>query len=155
MESSRAVKESETEARAQAFVAENEPLLARASAPTLGRIILHGGEIATALSEEVVAEMEERSTVLNGLAGSINDPDTPPAQIQEYEEVRARLEAQQSTKQETFESLSSLMERAIDLKHEREEILVAPDSPDPNIPMFTKPRHEAKRGFWSRLFGGR
>jgi hypothetical protein len=142
------------EAEAQVFVAENEPLLERAAPATLHRIILHGSEIATRLSAEVVEEMESRATTLNTLAQAINNPDTPPVFIQKLEERRMALEAGESTKQDTFERLSDLIDRAITLREEREELPEMIDVPEPDIPGFKKPTVKAKPGFWRRLFGG-
>jgi hypothetical protein len=69
------------EAEARVFVAENEPLLERATLATLHRIILHGSDIAKQLSDEEVEEMNAKAGTLNTLAAAINDADTPPARI--------------------------------------------------------------------------
>jgi hypothetical protein len=152
------VAQDKTEAEAQAFIAENESLLERASvAPaTLHRIVLHGGEIATRLSDEVVAEMKEKARVLNTTAAAINDDKTPPARIQELEEERMRAQAAslESTKQETFEQLSDLIQRAITLRREREVISEAPEPEHKDI-WVRVPAEQPERGFWQRLFGGR
>jgi hypothetical protein len=134
------LKGAETEAEARVFVAENEPLLERATPATLHRIIQHGSDIATQLSDEVVEEMNAKTSTLNTLAAAINDADTPPARIQELEQERMRVQAEQSTRQETLEGLSDLLERAITLREEREIVgapfpaddldLVAGEEPD-------------------------
>lgn len=134
------LKGAETEAEGRVFVAENEPLLERATPATLHRIIQHGSDIATQLSDEVVEEMNAKTSTLNTLAAAINDADTPPARIQELEQERMRVQAEQSTRQETLEGLSDLLERAITLREEREIVgapfpaddldLVAGEEPD-------------------------
>lgn len=141
---------STTEAEAKAFIAENQPLLERATPATLHRIVLHGGEIATRLSDEVVVEMNEIAQATNAITDAITDDNTSPARIQELEEERIRAAAQESTKQETFEQLSDVIRRAITLRQERE---VAGER---EVTLFTtKPAKPLKRGFWQRLFGGR
>jgi hypothetical protein len=143
------VAQEKTEAEAQAFIAENEPLLERAAPVTLHRIILHGEEIATRLSDEVVAEMNEKARVINATADAIRNDATSPARIQELEEERMRVQAQKSTKQDTFEQLSKVIEHAMMLRREREAIS------EFDGPVFvTKPPEQPRRGFWGNLFGG-
>jgi hypothetical protein len=141
---------SKTEAEAQVFIAENEPLLERAAPATLHRIILHGTEIAEKLSDEVVAEMNETARVLNETAAVIRDDATSPTRIQELEEERMRVQAAllESTKKETFEALSKVIERAMMLRREREA------SAEFEGPVFTtKLPEQPKRGFLGNLFG--
>ena len=133
------------EAEARVFVAENEPLLERATPATLHRIILHGSDIAKQLSDEVVEEMNAKAGKLNTLAAAINDADTPPARIQELEEERMRVEAEQNTRQETLEGLSDLLERAITLREEREMVGAPFPADDPDFVADEAP--DASRGF--------
>jgi hypothetical protein len=147
------VDQGKTEAEAQVFIAENEPLLERATPATLHRIILHGEEIAGRLSGEVVAEMNEEMRVLNEAADAINDDATPPARIQELEEERMRVQAQESTKRETFGQLDHVIQRATTLRREREapaELAKVTVKPTKTV-VKQEPRHP----FWQRLFGGR
>jgi hypothetical protein len=139
------LKGAETEAQARVFVAENEPLLERATPATLHRIILHGSDIATQLSDEVVEEMNAKTSTLNTLAAAINDADTPPARIQELEEERLRVEAEHSTRQETLEGLSDLLERAITLREERDIVGAPFPTDDPDLVEGEAP--DASRGF--------
>ena len=127
------LKGAQTEAEARVFVAENEPLLERATPATLHRIILHGSDIAAQLSDEVVEDTNAKASTLNSLAAAINDADTPPARIQELEEERKRVEAGESTRQETFEGLSDLLERAITLREERETVGAPFPTDDPDL----------------------
>jgi hypothetical protein len=135
----------ETEAEARVFVAENEPLLERATPATLHRIIQHGSDIATQLSDEVVEEMNAKTSTLNTLAEAINDADTPPARIQELEQERMRVQAEQSTRQKTLEGLSDLLERAITLREEREIVGAPFPADDPDLVAGEEP--DASRGF--------
>lgn len=139
------LKGAETEAEARVFVAENEPLLERATPATLHRIIQHGSEIATQLSDEVVEEMNAKTSTLNTLAAAINDADTPPARIQELEQERMRVQAEQSTRQETLEGLSDLLERAITLREEREIVGAPFPADDPDLVAGEEP--DVSRGF--------
>jgi hypothetical protein len=158
------VAQETTEAEAQVFIAENEPLLERATPVTLHRIILHGGEIATRLSDEVVAEMNETARVLNEAADAICDDATSPTRIQELEEECMRVRAQESTKQETLEALDDVMQRAMTLRKEREADVEVGGrfAPGDTIDvgerlayrLSAKPE-QPKRPFWQRLFGGR
>lgn len=148
----------DTEAEAQAFIAENEPLLERAAPATLHRIILHGSEIASRLSDEVVAEMKDKADSLNVLADAINDSATPLAHIQRLEEKRMRVQAHESTKQQTFEALSGVIQRAITLRQEREvpdgsKLVFSTFNPGPVEVPVAPARQQPKRGFWRRLFG--
>ena len=133
------------EAEARVFVAENEPLLERATPATLHRIIQHGSEIATQLSDEVVEEMNAKTSTLNTLDAAINDADTPPASIQELEQERIRVQAEQSTRQETLEGLSDLLERAITLREEREIVGAPFPADDPDLVAGEEP--DVSRGF--------
>ena len=139
------LKGAETEAEARVFVAENEPLLERATPATLHRIIQHGSDIATQLSDEVVEEMNAKTSMLNTLAAAINDADTPPARIQELEQERMRVQAEQSTRQETLEGLSDLLERAITLREEREIVGAPFPADDPDLVAGEEP--DVSRGF--------
>ena len=135
----------ETEAEARVFVAENEPLLERATPATLHRIIQHGSDIATQLSDEVVEEMNAKTSTLNTVAAAINDADTPPARIQELEQERMRVQAEQSTRQKTLEGLSDLLERAITLREEREIVGATFPADDPDLVAGEEP--DASQGF--------
>jgi hypothetical protein len=139
------LKGAETEAEGRVFVAENEPLLERATPATLHRIIQHGSDIATQLSDEVVEEMNAKTSTLNTLAEAINDADTPPARIQELEQERMRVQAEQSTRQKTLEGLSDLLERAITLREEREIVGAPFPADDPDLVAGEEP--DASRGF--------
>jgi len=139
------LKGAETEAEARVFVAENEPLLERATPATLHRIIQHGSEIATQLSDEVVEEMNAKTSTLNTLDAAINDADTPPVRIQELQQERMRVQAEQSTRQETLVGLSDLLERAITLREEREIVGAPFPADDPDLVAGEEP--DASRGF--------
>lgn len=141
-----------TEREAREFIAENEPLLPDARQSTLGHIIVQGSEIATRLSDEIVAEMDERTKAANELEAAIRDPKTKPKRLHVLETRHSALEggARKSTKDETFDRLSGVLERAIALAKpaERAEPVVADAS-----------RGESGKGlnrarpWWKRLFG--
>lgn len=160
MGKAKALKQSETEAKARVFVAENEPLLERATPATLHRMILHGSEIATNLSGEVVEVISSHEAATRELTEALNDPKTPPARIQGLEEELVRLGSDKGAngqgKQEVFDNLVVLLDRAITLRQERE---VLPTLEDRVIPTphktdeVVQETEQPKRGFWSWLFG--
>jgi hypothetical protein len=144
-------------------VAENEPLLDRATSATLQRIVVHGGGIASTLSKEVVAEMEARAAAINAATAAINHPKTPPARLQELEEQRIKAENKESSKRETFEELNDFLERTIALHSERRKLpegavaFEPPEAPSvstrPYVPIVED--RQPKPSFWQRLFGGK
>jgi hypothetical protein len=186
-------RSSAIETEAKQFIEENELLLdsgfgsteagTLATSEILGRIVVHGGEIANNLSAEIVYEIDERVRATNTVTDAIKDPHTSPARIKKLEDERTRIAISQesSTKQATFEQLSSLIERAIELRrgssreasadeamervHVR-EVDEVPDNPEvaPRVPPGQGQKgqksdipdipEEANPGFWNRLFGG-
>jgi hypothetical protein len=184
------------EDEAKQFIADNELLLdsgfgsteagTLATSEILGRIVVHGGEIANKLSAEVVYEMDERVRATNAVTDAIKDPRSTPKSIKELEDERTRVAISQeaSTKQATFEQLSSLLERAIELRRgssyssteeamERVYVPEVPESPEvadvpniPDVPQVSTQQNmpgtslpavdtQPKRSILKRLFGGR
>jgi hypothetical protein len=107
-----------------------------------------------------VAEMEARATAINAASAAINHPKTSPARIQELEEQRIKAQGEESSKRETFEELSDLLERAIALRRERPEVdFEPPEAPSvstrPYVPIVEGGQLKPKLSFWQRLFGGK
>ena len=110
---------SEAEEQAERFISENEPLLEEGGPSALGRVITHGANIATALSNETIQLSDELVAATNELAAAIGDPQTSPSSIDALEKRRAELRPIYDRKAAAFDRFSAFMDRVQAAYHER------------------------------------
>ena len=82
--------DSAIEREARGFVQENESVLREGGRAALQRVFVHGANIFTALSEEVVEAADRAASAKYALADAIRNPATPARRLQELETEEAR-----------------------------------------------------------------
>lgn len=111
--------QTDVEREAQAFMAENAPLLEDGGASALGRVFVQGANISTALSQEAVEAANHAERVTRALAEAIRNPATPATRIHELETERPRARAIYEHRNKAFEEFVEFLDAVSEAREQR------------------------------------
>ena len=103
------------------FIEENEPLLAEASSTTLERVFVHGANIFTTISDEVIEGTQLATAAKNALAAAIRNPATPPRRLHELDVEEKRASEVYEARTAASQQLNDFLGRVKNLLPEQED----------------------------------